>query len=607
MEETTKTVAQRDYQLPATKSGKPVNSRLAHLAWFWFVVYPLLTIVLGAYYTIDAPVTQVIPFSIALGGVFVGVLYLIPEFLVTAGILFLVSWLIFRIFPPAEQQLNRRYMFEPAIAFLGVCLGISLEYPAILSNPFFAPLQALPLLAGWLVMGSFLLLLAALRNGLHHRNLATVMVPVAAFITFGWGITQLPVYGQPKDINRGSTVLLGIDSMSLQTDVAHLQKFGKETGGAFYEKAVTPGLLTNSVWPAIIEHRPVHATGTTLILQTPDWNRSPYNLVTEAKNRGYQTWSYITTQNTTYVGSMAGFDHDRSGPMGWLTNATVGAKNGSIFVSFFVSRLPHIPFSRIRRNQEGTYAFDLRAVVHNILTEHEGSRPVFTVAHIGYLHDEAYPRMDDLSKADRGKLLSTRIESIRDGGTDWQILAVEGDPIDLRNWKYQNVQRVVTSELQRTHFLDPQNNNRLVILSDHGIRGGLRNDNFADPKYYQVVLITFGVPARDVRQPISLLDISSLVGLQDPTMPGPAAPVVEYINWFTSDEYTKEIGSAKWGTDGRVTMSSSVDKKYLGLLRSYDPYKMDATATNDDPKMSETTEEQRVSSSKGASAGGGGL
>ncbi len=602
-EEAKNNEVQRDGEGQPALKKKTVNSRVIHLGLFWFVIWPFLSVILGAYYTINAPTTQVVSLGVAFTGVLVGSIYLIPEFLVTATIFFLLSWTLFRVFPPAEPQLNRRYMFEPAIAFVGLSLGISLEYPAILSNSIFTPIQSLPLLSGWAVMAGFLIVLAGLRNGLHRRNVATVLVPVSAFIAFGWGITQLPIAGQFKGVNRGSTVILGIDSMGLETDIDRLRTFAKENGGAFYEKAVTPGLLTNAVWTAMIEHRPVRETGVTLIFQNPDWNRSPFQLVKEAEQRGYQTWSYFTGQNTIYLGSIAGFNHDHSGPMGWLDNATVGAKNGSIFVSFVVSRLPHIPFARIRRNQAGTYAYDLRAVVHNIFSAHIGARPVFAVAHLGYIHDDAYPRMADLPERDRHLLLTARIEAIKDAGSDWQILPVEGDPIDLRTWKYQNVQQVITDEVRNSGFLDSKNQNRLVILSDHGIRGGLHNDNFAKERYFRVPLITFGVPVRDVHAPISLLDVPNLVGIEDPTMPRPAYPVVEYTNFQTSDEYGKEIGGAKWTADGRINLSTSVGNKYVGLLRSYDPYKMDGDPENDDPKTAETREEQPVSSSS-AKAGG---
>jgi len=580
---------------------KSTSRRVIHLAIFWFVVWPFLSVLLGAYFTINAPTTQVVPFGIAFTGVLVGVLYLIPEFLVTATILFLFSWLVFAVFPPAETQANRRYFFEPAIAFIGLTLGISLEYPAILSNSIFTPIQSLPLLGGWVVMAGFLLVLAALRNGIHRRNVLTVLVPVAAFVAFGWGLAEFPVAGRFEGVNRGSTVILGIDSMGEKTDIDHLRTFARENGGAFYEKAVTPGLLTNSVWTAMMQHRPIHETGVTLIFQNPDWNRSPFQMVREAKQHGYQTWSYFTGQNTIYLGSIAGFDVDRSGPMGWLDNATVGAKNGSIFVPFMVSRLPQLPFSKIRRNQAGTYAYDLRTVVHNILSGHYGDRPVFAVAHLGYLHDDAYPRMAELTPHERSVLMQARIAAIKDAGSDWQIPPVEGDPIDLRTWKYQNVQRVITDEVSSSGFLDAENKNRLVILSDHGMRGGLHNDNFADEKYYHVPLITFGVPARNVNAPISLLDVPGLVGLHDPTRPGPSYPVVEYTNWQSSDEYTREIRSAKWTADGRISLSSSVGNKYLGLLRTYDPYKMDSNPANDDRKVDEAPEEPTVP----VSAGGG--
>lgn len=556
----------------APKRRRWGSFRPLHLVIFWFVGWPLLSILLGAFYTLNAPTTRGVPVGIALAGNAAGMLYLVPEFLVSGIILFALSWIVYSVFPPAEAEPSRKYLFEPTIAFFGVSLGISLEFPGILNNSIFSPIQPLPLIAGWLVMFAFLLLLAALRNGLRHRNLMTVLAPVVIFVVFGWGLTRLPI-AEPRDsVNKGSTVILGVDSMGLLSDIGPLYNFTRQSGGAWYERAVTPGLLTNAVWTAIVEHRPIHETGTTLIFQTPDWNRSPFQLVREARNHGYQTWSYFTGQNTIYIGSMGGFEYDHSGPMGWLDNATVGAKNGSIFVSFFASRLPRLPFSQIRRNQAGTYAFDLRSTVHSIFTRHEGSRPVFAVAHLGYLHDDCYPHFAELSSVERRLLLTARIDSLKDSGSEWQILPIQGDRLDLRNWKNRRIQSVIIDELRRSGFLEAANHNRLVILSDHGVRAGLTVDNFNNESYYRVPLITFGLPVRDVNTPISLLDISSLVGMEDHSSPEPADPVVEYVNFRGPFEYVGQIKAAKWTADGRITYRPGTENAYLNLLRSYSPY-----------------------------------
>jgi hypothetical protein len=257
--------------------------------------------------------------------------------------------------------------------------------------------------------------------------------------------------------------------------------------------------------------------------------------------------------------------------MGWLDNATVAAKNGSIFVSFFASRLPKIPFSYVRRNQAGTYSYDLSAVVHNIFTDHDGPRPVFAISHLGYLHDDAYPRFAQLSSSERHLLLTAPIDSIVDSGSDWQIMPIKDDRLDLRNWKYQYVQRVITDEISKSGFLNAQNHNKLVILSDHGVRTGLTMQNFGNESYYRVPLITFGIPVRDVLKPISLLDIPSLVGIEDPTSPNPADPIVEYINFATTHDFVVEIGAAKWTADGRISYSSQTNTRALGMLKSYTP------------------------------------
>jgi len=392
------------------------------------------------------------------------------------------------------------------------------------------------------------------------------------FVVFGWVLTQLPVPPYGSAVNQDSTVVLGIDSLGMRMEIGGLRDFSREQGGAFYEHAVTPGLLTNSVWAAILHHRPVRQTGTLLIFQSPDWSRSPFSLVREVQRHGFQTWSFFTDQNTSYVGSAAGFDHDRSGAKGWLQSATSSAKNGSVLLPFLISRLPQLPFSRVPANQSATYSFDLRVLVRSILTSHQGPQPVFAVAHLGYLHEDAYPRFADLPPSYRSVLLKARVDSLRDFGGEWQLPIVPGDSIDLNAWKIQNVQTVVVEEIRESGFLAPQNRNRLLLFSDHGKRTLLNNENFTRPVFYEVPLITFGLPARDVQEPISLLDITSLIGLDDPSLPAPAAPVVEYVNMQTMDEFRNAVLGAEWLADGRINMRPEVIQKYVGLLKSYNPF-----------------------------------
>jgi hypothetical protein len=214
----------------------------------------------------------------------------------------------------------------------------------------------------------------------------------------------------------------------------------------------------------------------------------------------------------------------------------------------------------------------LRVLVRSILTSHQGPKPVLAVAHLGYLHDEAYPRFADLPPSYRPLLLKARVDSLRDFGGEWQLPIVPGDSIDLNAWKVQNVQNVVIEEIRKLGFLAPQNRNRLLLFSDHGKRTLLNNENFTRPVFYEVPLITFGVPARDVHAPISLLDIPSLIGFDDPSLPAPAPPVVEYVNLRSMDEFRNAVLGADWLADGRINMRPEVTEKYLGLLKPYNPF-----------------------------------
>jgi hypothetical protein len=551
---------------------RAMQPRVLHLAIFWAVVWPIISICAGAIDLTKYPSTKEVPYWIAFPGVAFGTMYLIAEFFVSAVILILLSSLFFISFPLGSPIGRRRYFLEPAIAYVGLSLGVALEFPSVLNNALFMPLRHANLLSGYIALLLVLLVFALFRHGLHpqNRQLARSLLPCIGFVLSGWLLTQCPMPGSHRMVNQGSTVILGIDSLGVEM-AEPLRKLSDQSGGCFYERAVTPGLLTNAVWTAIVSHRPSHDTGTLLTFQSPDWNRSPYQMIREARNRGFQTWSFFTGQNTIYTGSLAGFDHDRSGPMGWLQNATSAAKNGSILVPLIISRLPLNNLFKISSNQAGTYPYDLRVMVRSILGSRSGPKPVFAVAHLGYLHDEAYPRFAELPKGYRSLLLRAPIDSLQDLGADWQLPATTGDVISLHRWKVQNVQEVVASELRNSGFLDPRNGNRLVLLSDHGMRTDLTNDNFGREDYYRVPLITFGLPAHNISAPISLLDIPNLIGLEDPTFTGSAVPAVEYVNISAMEEFKAAVLGGSWFLDGRINFKTDIGQKYLSLLKSYNP------------------------------------
>lgn len=546
--------------------------RAVPFALFWFVGWPLISVVMGAGDVLAQVFTSQASLTLALGGVAAGALHTIPETMASALVLYLLSLLVFTACDPSPDTHWALRLTEPALAYAALAAGIALEFPALLHHPMLSALRGLLVYQAYMVVILVVSLLSLVLARLRRDGAAGMRYAAAAmaFILLGWGATAVPVERHHSVAGPGSTVILSLDSMSQAMDLSVLRQFSRAQEGVYYEHAVSPGLMTNSTWTAILMHRPVHETGVLLTFQSPDWSRSPYQLIAEASRQGYETWSYFSDQSTSYVGTLGGFDHNHSSPMGWLQFATVAFKNGSIFIPVIAARLPRLPFADTPRNQAGTYVYDLRAALRAIFQTGSASRPALVVAHLEYLHQTDFPGFSELGRRQRLAVLAAPLAGIQDFSAHWQYPGIPDDPIALYVWKVQHLQQVLTEELAASGFLQrPQN--RLVLFADHGIRYRLDNDNFGQPGYYNVPLITFHVDARDPQAPISTLSISELLGFTDPDRPA-AKPVVEYVNISGIDEYKKAVVTAKWQRDGRIDFRPEVTQKYFDELKAYRPY-----------------------------------
>lgn len=536
------------------------------------LLWPAMSILFAVVTLKSQPLTAVPPWTFTLLGLSAAALQMIPEFLSVGAILLIISLALFSGVSSAARSVSSRMslLVEPFVVMLALFCGLALEYPALLRHPaltVFRTFSALTAtIALFIALGLLLLYLVHQRSRPALPLLALVFLLVAA----GWAIGLGHRSYKPRKARPGTTVILGLDSISQQDDVSILRSLTREFSGTWYEKPVTPGLLTNSVWPSLIMHRPVHESGVFLIYQLVDWSRSPFQLVRRASESGCETSSFFSDQFTTYVGATAGFDRVHSGPKGWLQLGTAELKNGSVFLPIALPLLPPIPAARTPPNQSGTFAFDLRREIDAILTN--GTGPcTFVAGHIDYLHQPLYPRYSDLTALERSIVRGSRVEALVDLSLDWQFPVIPGDQLELYGWKTRRLQMILAQEVRATGYLDPSGRNRLVLFSDHGNRRALTEENFGRPQYHRVIFATFGLPLREPLLPISLLDISELVGFPDPSRPGPAAPIVEYTNAMGS-EWLHLLESARLRLDGEISLDPAIVEKIGKRLMAYEPY-----------------------------------
>jgi len=548
--------------------------RLLPHALVIFLFWPAISVISAAVTLKGQPLTATVPWAFTLLGLSAAALHMVPEFLAVGAILLIVSTALFGGLRAGPKGLSFpgwiSLLVEPVVVMLALFCGLALEYPALLRHPALVVLRSVSTgIATIAVFVAFGLLLAYLVER-RMRPVWPTIALVSLLVPAGWGAGLGHRWYESGKARSGTIVVLGLDSISQQDDVSLLRSVTREFSGTWYEKAVTPGLLTNSSWPAIILHRPVHESGVFLIYQKVDWSRSPFQLVRRASEAGCATSSFFSDQFTTYVGSTAGFARDRSGPKGWLQLGTAELKNGSVFLPIALMLLPSIPTARTPANQSGTFAFDLRREIDEILTEGTG-RCTFVAGHLDYLHQPLYPRYSDLTAKERTIVRGSRVEALEDLSLDWQFPVIAGDDLQLYSWKTKRLQRILAQELRATGFLDPSHRNRLVLFSDHGNRRGLTDENFGRVRYHRVIFVTFGVARRDPLLPISLLDISELVGFPDPSRPGPASPIVEYTN-ARGDEWRLLMQTARLHSNGEISLDPAILSQIGKRLRGYAPY-----------------------------------
>ena len=186
-------------------------------------------------------------------------------------------------------------------------------------------------------------------------------------------------------------------------------------------------------------------------------------------------------------------------------------------------------------------------------------------AHLTYTHLSAYPGSFDLSWPEIHSIARTPAGVIVDRSFDWQDVDRRGDPLKVHAWKLKHLLRVVQEEVSASHYLE--RGGRLVVFSDHGDRAGLTLETFARDRYYNVLLATFGLPQRCAREPISLIDIASLVGLSSTR----AQPSVEFA-LAPPKAWPALVTSARLRWTGEVDLDPALLAPIFKQLRRYDPW-----------------------------------
>lgn len=551
--------------------------RVLPAAIFFFIVWPVLSVLFAAIELREHPISGEATFRVLLSGSAAGALHMAPELGAAALFGSLLSTLLFGLIASSERSIPSRPVrrgaagLEPLLLFAAIFLGICLEYPAVLRHPALFALRSLPVFLAVFILAAaivgFAMALGWRQGG--PRRAAILVAAALAVTVLSLAASRIPASAGVAGSREN--VLLGIDSVSQTEDVSLLRNTTSRLGGVWYEKPVPPGLLTNSVWPSILMNRKPSETGVFLVFQKPDWVRAPFNLVLRARREGCRTFAYFENRFSAYIGREAGFDEDASGPRGWLQPATAVVKDASVLLPVLLPRLPSIPGAETPANQTGTFAYDLRREVRQILTAGAAARCSFTASHLDYLHETAFPAFSQLTPAERTAVWRGRTGAVWDLALDWQNPVVPGQPLDVSAWKLAYIQRVIGEELIETRFLDPARENRLILFSDHGNRKDISETNFGDARYHHVLFATFGVTPRDPAAPVSLLDIPAMLGFPDPRRPGPAEPVVEYAN-ATPKEWSQMMHSTRLESDGSILLDPKVMEQIGQRMTAYRPY-----------------------------------
>jgi hypothetical protein len=548
-----------------TDKASLLKARLLTHGLVAFVAWPLFTVIAAAVEAGAMPYYH-LAFYRALGISAASVYLLGPDFLLAALCLSCVSVAIFSIFGHvrADRRRHVRLFVEAALTFLAIFCGTALWYPTVLSHALLVLLWALPT---WIVL---LLLVACAANLVcqvaapgSRVRLAVVLgvlgitAPMPALIVGSvWG-----GHARPADV-----VVLGLDSISQSDDVDLLREWAGRHHGAWYDHAVSPGLLTNAVWSSVLTMQPVRDHGVFHVFQRLAPGRTP--LLKAAAQAGFYSISFFPDQTTCVVGSQGGFDEDRSGPLGWRQLALATVENSSVLLPLIRPVMPRLPWSVAPPNHAGTFTYDLRRDVRDILLSGRArDQRVFAVGHLTYLHTASYPRATDLSWNDLLAVAGSPAGALRDRSFDWDDVDLPTDALTLHRWKLAHLQSVVASTVDQTHFLD--RGGKLLVFSDHGERSGLTLQTFAERRYHNVVLVTFGLPETDIEQPKSLIDIAALIGFVVPA--APADPVVEFAV-APSEMWSKLAETSRVNWSGLVDLDSDMLRNIFHNLRAHRPW-----------------------------------
>jgi hypothetical protein len=489
----------------------------------------------------------------------------LPDFVLVGSLYFGLSWFIFGRLGGDARGGGRagavRLTGEPVVTFLAILAGVSLWYPAVLSLPLLWPLAAVPAAGAVLVLGG-IVVLGALFTGRPGTRLRLAL----SLIAFGV-LSPTPMWGraalEPSLGTRSNLVVLGIDSISHSDDIGPFGDWVMSRGGTWYERAVAPGLLTNAVWTSVLTMRPVREHGVFHGFQRfPEGGAA---FLGAARAHGYRTIAIFPDQLTAAVGSTAGFDEDRSGPIGWRQLLLPTVANNSLLLPVLTPALPRAWPGSSAPNAAGTFTYDVRREIRAILRSGSPAQRVLVAAHLTYTHLPAYPGSLELSWAELWRVARAQSETIRDRSLDWQDVDRPGDPLAIRRWKVEHLQRVIQAEVDAARYVD--RGGQLVVFSDHGNRAGMTIDNFIDERYHHVVLATFGLPPRCPQQPISLIDIGSLAGFSDKT----AEASVEFV-LSAPKQWPALVESARLRWSGDVDLAPRLLGGIFKGLRRHEPW-----------------------------------
>ena len=533
-----------------------------------FGLWPLVSLLMAAVEIQELPYYAVSPTQ-ALSGAAAGVVVLAPDFLVVGLLALLVSTMSFGTLAAhgfLTAGSRRAVAAEPVLLFLAAFFGIAVCYPTVVAHPVLTFAHGYPALPVTLGLG-----VAAAASALARADGWRGGVVAAVTLMIGLGLPQPVLRGwihAPSGSGQAPLVVLGLDSLSHSDDLTALRALGARHGGTWYTHAVTPGLLTNAVWTSILLARPVREHGIFHTFQT--FPAASDTLVTRARSAGFRTVSVFPDQITCAVGSQAGFDEDRSGPVGWRQLATQLVENASLLLPVVRPILPQRVLSAVPANHAGTFTYDLDRELDSIFGEGDQGGRALLVSHLTYLHHPRFPSYRELTRSERRGVWWTPAGEVRDWSFDWQNRHVSSGGLDLRHWKVHRLTTAVAAAIERTGFLGAERGGQLLLLSDHGDRVGLTPDTFWKADYHHVPLLTVGLPARsDPDAPVSLLDVANLVGLAPDELPHD--PAVEFMLQAPS-QWPEFIRSIKLDWKGSVSFDPTLLAQVFHDLRLHRPW-----------------------------------